>query len=164
MDKAYFPSAGKALLIVERKHQNSLSAYDMVVWDVTERLNPALIGYLAPSMKAAYELEPGKHTLLVQMAATNNAMKMTAEAGKTYYTKIGVKGYGVYFFPIKSGQENDISRRNISVATDYLVDWGTDRERIENSLQVRIEKGLGKWSKMSDKEMAARNFDARDGR
>lgn len=164
VNKEHFPSSGKALLIVERTQELNLAAYNMIVWDVTERLNPGLIGYLAPGMKAAYELDPGKHTLLLQLAATNNAMKITVEAGKTYFTKIGTRGYGAYFFPIKNGDENDISRSDISAATDYLVQWGLDRERIENSLQVRIDKGLGKWEKMSAKEMAARNIDVADGR
>jgi hypothetical protein len=163
-EKEVFPSEGKALLIVERTQELNLSAYDMIVWDVTERLNPALIGYLAPSMKAAYELMPGKYTLLLQMAATNNAMEITVAADKTYYTKIGTKGYGIYFFPIKKGQENSINRKNISVASDYLVSWGEDRERIENSLQVRIDKGVGKWGKMSDEEMIEKNIIAEDGR
>lgn len=163
-EKEYFPSKGKALLIVERTQELNLSGYDMVVWDVTERLNPALIGYLAPSMKAAYELMPGKYTLLLQMAATNNAMEITVAADKTYYTKIGTKGYGIYFFPIKKGQENDITRKNISVSSDYLVAWGEDRERIENSLQARIDRGIGKWKKMSDKEMVEKNIIVEDGR
>jgi len=165
-EKEYFPSKGKALLIVERTQEINLSAYDMVVWDVTERLNPNLVGYLAAAMKAAYELPPGKHTLLLQMAATNNAMEITVDADKTYYTKIGTDGwgYGIYFFPIKKGQENDITRKNISVPSDYLVAWGQDIERIENSLQTRIDKGIGKWKKMSDKEMLEKNIIAEDGR
>jgi len=163
-EKEYFPSKGKALLIVERTQEINLSGYDMVVWDVTKRLKPNLVGYLAASMKAAYELPPGKHTLLLQMVATNNAMEITVEADKTYYTKIGTDGYGIYFFPIKKGQENDITRKNISVPSDYLVGWGQDRERIENSLQIRIDKGIGKWKKMSDKEMLEKNIIAEDGR
>lgn len=164
-EKEYFPSKGKALFIVERTPELSLSAYDMVVWDVTERLNPQLIGYLAPAMKAAYEFTPGEYTLLLQMALTNNAMKITVESDKTYFTKIGTEGaFGIGFFPIKNGQENDITRNNISEATNYLVSWGTDRERIENSLQNRIDKGMGKWQKMSDKEMIEKNIIAEDGR
>lgn len=163
-DKEYFPSKGKALLIVERTQELNLSGYDMVVWDVTERLNPSLVGYLAPSMKAAYELSPGKHTLLLQMAATNNAMEVTVDADKTYYTKIGTEGYGIYFYPIKKDQVNDITRKNISQPSDYLVAWGKDKERIENSLQVRIDKGIGKWKEMSDKEMLEKNLFAEDGR
>lgn len=159
-----FPAEGKALLIVERTHELNLSAYNMIVWDVTDRLDPVLIGYLAPTMKAAYDVDPGNHTLLLQLAATTNAMKMTVEAGKTYYTKVGTKGYGAYFFPVKRGQENDMTRLNISEATEHLIAWGTDRERIENSLQVRIEKGLGKWQKMSEKNMERRNIKADDGR
>ncbi|MBV1915255.1 MAG: DUF2846 domain-containing protein [Pseudomonadales bacterium] len=163
-EKEYFPSEGKALLIVERTQEVNLSGYDMVVWKITDRLKPQLIGYLAASMKAAYELDPGEHTLLLQMALTNNAMKLTVEAGKTYFTKIGTKGYGIYFFPVKKGQVNDVSRKNISNPGDNLVAWGRDRERIENSLQSRIDKGLGKWSEMSDEDMVLRNMDLADGR
>jgi len=166
-EQEYFPSKGKALLIVERTSELSLSAYDMVVWDVTERLNPHLIGYLAPTMKAAYEFTPGEHTLLLHLAITNNAMKMTVEANKTYFTKIGTEGWsgtGVLFTPIKKGQDNDITRKNISQPSDYLVSWGTDRERIENSLQSRIDKGLAKWQTMSDEEMIEKNIIAEDGR
>ena len=163
-DKEHFPSKGKALLIVERTQEPNLAAYNMAIWDVTKRLDPALIGYLAPSMKAAYELSPGKHTLLLQMAATNNAMEVFVVADKTYYTKVATDGYGILFKPIKKGQQNDMSRNNISVATEHLIAWGKDRDRIENSLQVRIEKGIQKWNKMSAEETIKYNIIAEDGR
>jgi hypothetical protein len=162
-DQEYFPSDGKALLIVERTQELNLSAYDMVVWDVTKRLQPNLIGYLAPSMKAAYEIPPGHYTLLLQMAATNNAMEITVEANKTYFTKIATDGYGIVFLPVKKGQVNDITRKNVSQPTEYLMQWGKDRERIENSLQVRIDKGIGKWNKLSDEQKKMHNIVAEDG-
>ena len=74
--KEYYPSAGKALLIFERISEANLSLYNMVLWDVTEPLNPTLIGYISPTMKVAYEFEPGKHTILMHPAAMNNLLKL----------------------------------------------------------------------------------------
>jgi len=163
--KEYFPSKGKALLIVERVNETNLSLYNMVVWDVTEPLQASLIGYLSPTMKAAYELEPGEHTILIHQAAMNNILKVNVAADKTYFTRAGTNGgYSIYPYPIKAGQKNDMTRKNISVATEKLVAWGKDRKRIEESVQTRIEKGTGKWLEMSDEEKRNYSIVPFDGR
>lgn len=163
--KEYYPSAGKALLIVERISEANLSLYNMVVWDVTEPLNPALIGYISPTMKVAYELEPGEHTILMHQAAMNNILKLDVEAGKTYFTRAGTNGgYSIYPFPVKAGQKNDMTRNNISVATEKLVAWGKDPQRIEESLQTRIKKGTKKWMGMSEEEKQSYSMVPEDGR
>ena len=152
-------------MIVERTSEVNLAAHDMVVWDVTDRMNPELVGYLAPTMKAAYEMEPGKHAILLQLALTNNMMTVDAEADKTYFTKIGTNSfYTALFFPIKVGDKNDITRNNVSVASDHLVAWGKNRGRIENSLQSRIDKGRRKMESMSEEDKRLRNMVAEDGR
>ena len=164
-EKEFYPSEGKALLIVERTSVANLAAYAIVVWDVSNRSDPSLIGYLGPTMKSAYEMYPGEHILIAQLAATTNAMKVTVEAGKTYFTKVSASnGYSVYFLPVKADQPNYITRTNISEANPNLVAWGTDRERIENSLQRRIDKGLGKRAEMSPEKMERRNMVEADHR
>jgi len=163
--KEYYPSTGKALLIVERVYEANLSLYNMVVWDVTKPLDAQLIGYLSPSMKAAYELELGEHTILIHQAAMNNILKVNVAADKTYFTRAGTNGaYSIYPYPIKAGQKNDMTRNNISVATEKLVAWGKDRKRIEESVQTRIEKGTGKWLAMSDEEKRNYSIVPGDGR
>ena len=162
--KQHYPAEGKALFLVERKNEINLAAYNMVVWDVTNPLQPDLIGYLAPTMKAAFQMEPGKRTLLVQLAATNNMMEIEVQAGKTYFTKIGTDGHSVYFYPVKQGMKNDMTRDRISVATPHLVAWGKDRDRIENSLQSRIQKGRDKMNEMDTKELKLRTMVIDDGR
>jgi len=163
--KEYYPSKGKALLIVERVYEANLSLYNMVVWDVTIPLEAKLIGYLSPSMKAAYELEPGEHTILLHQAAMTNIMKVDVAADKTYFTRMGTNGgYSIYPYPIKAGKKNDMTRNNMSVATEKLVAWGKDRTRIEESVQTRIEKGTGKWMSMSDEEKQNYSIVPEDGR
>lgn len=163
--KEYYPSAGKALLIVERISEANLSLYNMVLWDVTVPLNPVLIGYISPTMKVAYELEPGEHTVLMHQAAMTNILKLVVEADKTYFTMAGTDGgYSIYPFPIKAGQKNDMTRNNISVATEALVVWGKDPVRINESVQTRIKKGTQKWMGMSDEEKQIYTIDPEDGR
>lgn len=163
--KEYYPSNGKALLIVERTEDANLALYAMAVWDITDRRKPKLIGYLAATMKAAYELDPGEHTLLLQLAATNNIMKMKVEKDKTYFTKVGTNGfYTALFFPVKQGNKNTITRNNISLATEYLKAWGEDSTRVEESVQTRIDKGSAKWLEMSDEEKILRSIVPEDGR
>lgn len=163
-NKKYQPSPGKSLFIVERNNDATGAIYNMVLWDVTDRKDPKLIAYIRPTMKAAYEMEPGEKTILMTFANNTTMMKVDAAPDKTYFTRVGV-GWGyVHFYPIKQGQDNDVSRDNISVAKPNLIAWGKDQERREGSLQTRIAKGQSHWNQMSTKEKVTKNMVAADGR
>lgn len=160
----YYPSEGKALLIIERQNKMNMAVENMFIWDITRPMQPVPIGYLASTMKAAYELEPGEHTILLELAAMVNIMKIEVAAGKTYFCEIGIKDYGAYFHPVKKGMPNKMTRNGISVPTEELIRLGNDRRKIELHLQLSIEKGRRKHSEMSDEERQRMSMRVEDGR
>jgi len=162
--KQYFPSPDKALFIVERNNDFIGHLYNMVLWDITDRRDPKLVGYLRPTMKAAYEMTPGEKEILLTWVSSTTMMKMTVEAGKTYFCRIGSSSSRPAFFPIKNGDANDVTRDNIAVATPHLIAWGNEKERKEVSLQKRIGKGMSRWNQMSTKDKVLRSMVAEDGR
>jgi len=163
-DKQYFPSPAKSLFIVERDNDMIGAYYNMILWDVTDRKDPKLIAYIRATMKAAYEMEPGEKTILMTFANNTTMMKIDALPDKTYFSRIGVGAAYVHFYPIKQGNDLDMTRDNISVAKPNLIKWAKDEERKQNSLQTRIAKGQSHWNQMSVKEKATKNMVAEDGR
>lgn len=163
-NKKYFPSPGKSLFIVERNNDMTGAYYNMILWDVTDRKNPKLIAYIRPTMKAAYEMEPGKKKILMTFAHNTTIMDIDAAPDKTYFSRVGV-GWGyVHFYPIKQGMDLDMTRDNISVAKPNLIEWAKNQERKEGSLQTRIAKGQSHWNQMSVDEKINKNMVAADGR
>lgn len=163
-DKKFYPSPGKSLFIVERNNDMTGAYYNMILWDVTDRKDPKLIAYIRPTMKAAYEMEPGEKTILMTFANNTTMMKIDAAPDKTYFSRVGV-GWGyVHFYPIKQGMDNDMTRDNIAVAKPNLLEWAKNQERKENSLQTRIAKGQSHWNQMSVEEKVTKNMVAADGR
>jgi hypothetical protein len=163
-DKKYYPSPGKSLFIVERNNDMTGAIYNMILWDVTDRKDPKLIAYIRPTMKAAYEMDPGEKTILLTFANSTTMMKIDAAPDKTYFSRIGV-GWGyVQFYPIKQGMDNDVTRDNISVAKPNLIEWSKNEERKQGSLQTRIGKGQSHWNQMSVEDKVKKNMVAADGR
>ena len=162
-EKTYIPEDGKALVIFERTNNHTGSFHSMSIWDITDRDMVVYIGLISPTMKAAYSVNPGKYNFMAVFGGGETVMQAEVAADKTYYVMPSYGFGGLQFIPIKSGESNPVTNKNIGVSNDKALAW-SKKESTLNSVQTHISKGIAAWDALSSMAKEKKTLTLDDGR
>jgi len=156
----YTPKIGKALIIFERENTRSGESNTVSLWDATSRQEPELIGLIQPTMKVAYQVQPGEHYFLSVFSGNRQLVKATMEADRTYYVFLKMD-HRIKFQPIKKGQENPMTAIGISEMKSAGTNWAPENIKIATA---HVQKAFTTWNTMSDIEKAKFTIIPEDGK
>ena len=158
------PGVGRAVIIFERENVRIGEFFSFGIWDVSERQNdPMLVGFLHPTMKVMYEVEPGEHYFMVEFMGRVEMLRAKMKGDSKYYVLMkadsGWKGGSCLLYPIKKGQNNPIEYSNFGVLTSSQ--W--ERDYIQDARNY-MKEAYAKWDNKSEEDKAKLSLSPEDGR